>query len=81
MTNNTPWYMNSTDATTVDKGSPERNQRHVESIASTASEEADAVANHLRSAEAKGVEVPATERMAMGYAANARHAANQLRNN
>ncbi|MGW2038606.1 hypothetical protein [Streptomyces virginiae] len=76
-----PWYMNSTDTTNVDKGSPERNRRHLESIAETASEEADAVSAHLRAAEAKGIQLSATQRMAMGYASNARDAANQLRNN
>lgn len=76
-----PWYMNSTDATSVDKGSPERNRRHLESIAETASEEADTVSAHLRAAEAKGVQLSVTQRMAMGYASNAREAANQLRNN
>jgi hypothetical protein len=77
----TPWYMRTTDTTSVDKGSPERNRRHVESIASTASEEADAISTHLRAAEGKGVELSPAQRMAMGYAANSRHAANQLRNN
>ncbi|MER6517212.1 hypothetical protein ABT246_10110 [Streptomyces sp. NPDC001553] len=76
-----PWWMNSTDTTTVDKGSPERNEKHVRSIAETASEEADAMVSHLTAAEAKGVVLSAATRMAMGYAKNARAAANQLRNN
>ncbi|MEV7579817.1 hypothetical protein [Streptomyces erythrochromogenes] len=76
-----PWYMNTTDTTTVDKGSPERNDKHIRSIAETASEEADAIAAHLRAAEAKGVEISPADRMSIGYAANARHAANQLRSN
>jgi hypothetical protein len=74
----TPWYMGTTDTTSTDKGSPERNRQHVESIAVGASEEADAVAAHLRSAEAKGVVITPGQRMAMGYAANARKAATQL---
>lgn len=81
MTNTTPWYMNSTDTTNVDKGSPERNRLRTESIASMASEESDAILAHLRAAEARGVQLSTAQRMAMGYAANARNAANQLRNN
>ncbi|MFC9225817.1 hypothetical protein ACFT8W_34680 [Streptomyces hygroscopicus] len=78
---NTPWYMRSTDTSTHDKGSPERNRQHVESIAAMASEEADAVSAHLRNAEARGVDIPAESRMAMGYAANARKAAALLKDN
>ncbi|MFE9217072.1 hypothetical protein ACFYN3_12130 [Streptomyces lavendulae] len=73
--------MNSTDTTNIDKGSPERNRRRLESIADMASEESDAIFAHLRAAEAKGVQLSAAQRMAMGYAANARNAANQLPNN
>jgi cytoskeletal protein RodZ len=73
-----PWYMRTTDTTNVDKGSPERNEKHLRSLAGTASEEADAVAAHLRAAEAKGVELNTVQRMAMGYTANARNAATQL---
>ncbi|MEW9519340.1 hypothetical protein [Streptomyces tubercidicus] len=78
MTENTPWYMGTTDTTSTDKGSPERNRQHIESIAAGASDEADAVAAHLRSAEAKGVDINPSQRMAMGYASNARKAATQL---
>lgn len=60
------------------QGSPERNRQHVESIAAGASEEADAVAAHLRTAEAQGVAISPSQRMAMGYAVNARKAATQL---
>ncbi|MFF7389172.1 hypothetical protein ACFZAE_12115 [Streptomyces scabiei] len=83
MTDNTPWYMvaDATDTTSEDKGSPERNRQHIESIAAGASEEADAVAAHLRTAEAQGVAISPSQRMAMGYAANARKAATQLNAN
>jgi hypothetical protein len=74
----TPWYMGTTDTTSTDKGSPERNRQHIESIAAGASEEADVVAAHLRNAEAQGVAISPGQRMAMGYAANARKAATQL---
>ncbi|MEU1510907.1 hypothetical protein ABZ490_01930 [Streptomyces sp. NPDC005811] len=74
----TPWYMRTTDTTGTDKGSPERNRQHIESIAASASEEDDAVVSHLRNAEAQGVAISASQRMAMGYATNARKAANQL---
>ncbi|WP_327702207.1 hypothetical protein OG530_10240 [Streptomyces decoyicus] len=74
----TPWYMQTTDTTATDKGNPERNRQHIESIAAGASEEADAVAAHLRSAEARGVDIKPDQRMAMGYATNARKAATQL---
>jgi hypothetical protein len=70
--------MGTTDTTSTDKGSPERNRQHIESIAAGASDEADAVAAHLRNAEAKGVDINPSQRMAMGYAANARKAATQL---
>ncbi|MEE1754845.1 hypothetical protein [Streptomyces sp. SP18CS02] len=70
--------MSTTDTTSTDKGSPERNRKHVESIAAGASEEADAVAAHLRTAEAQGVDINPSQRMSMGYAANARKAATQL---
>ncbi|MFJ2568570.1 hypothetical protein ACIO02_37615 [Streptomyces sp. NPDC087568] len=70
--------MNTTDATSVDKGSPERNRAHLESLAEMASEEADAVAAHVRNAEARGVQIDPGTRMAMGFAANARKAAAQL---
>ncbi|KUL66094.1 hypothetical protein ADL28_04425 [Streptomyces violaceusniger] len=77
----TPWYMRTTDTTSVDKGTPERNEKHVRSIANTASEEADAEVAHLTAADAKGVELSPTTRMAMGFAKNARKAATQLRDN
>lgn len=78
MTDNTPWYLRTTDTTSTDKGSPERNRKHVQSIAETASAEADAMVTHLRNAEAQGVAIPADLRMSMGYATNARKAAAQL---
>lgn len=74
----TPWYMGTTDTTSTEKGSPERNRQHIESIAAGASEEADAVAAHLRNAEAQGVTISPELRMQMGYAANARKAVTQL---
>ncbi|WUU84746.1 hypothetical protein OG790_26320 [Streptomyces cellulosae] len=70
-----PWYMDNPDALNVDKGSPEANRRYLESIAAAASTDADAHAAHLRTLEAKGVPIPPSERMAMGYASNARKAA------
>jgi hypothetical protein len=77
---NAPWYMipGATDTSTTDKGSPERNRKHVEAIASSACTEADAVVTNLRNSEAQGVDIPASTRMAMGYAVNARKAAAQL---
>lgn len=76
----TPWYMVSgaTDTSATDKGSSERNRKHVESIAASASAEADAVVTHLRNSEAKGVDIHPSLRMAMGYTVNARKAAAQL---
>ncbi|MFZ4300993.1 hypothetical protein ACOZE3_24145 [Streptomyces cinereoruber] len=76
----TPWYMvpGATDATTADKGSPERNRKHIESIAESASAEADAVVSRLRASEAQGIAIPPSVRMAMGYTVNARKAAAQL---
>lgn len=74
----TPWYMRTTDTTATDKGSAERNLKHVGRLAALASEEADAVTAQLRDAEAKGVAVPAEVRMSMGYATHARKAATQL---
>ncbi|MFJ8720956.1 hypothetical protein [Streptomyces sp. NPDC093269] len=73
-----PWYTRSTDSTSVDKGSPERHRAYVESLAELASEEADAEVAHLRASEAKGVEISPSMRMAMGYATNARKAADQI---
>ncbi|MFE4417693.1 hypothetical protein [Streptomyces sp. NPDC056817] len=78
MTYETPWYQRSTDATSIDRGSPERNRAHLESLAEMASEAADAEAAHLRAAEDRGVEINPSARMAMGYAANARKAADAL---
>ncbi|MFB7362960.1 hypothetical protein [Streptomyces hydrogenans] len=76
----TPWYMvpGATDTSATDKGSPERNRKHVESIAESASAEADAVVSRLRSMEAQGADIPPSVRMAMGYTVNARKAAAQL---
>jgi hypothetical protein len=76
----TPWYMvpGATDTSATDKGSPERNRKHVEAIASSANDEADAVVTHLRNSEAQGVDIHPSMRMAMGYAVNARKAATQL---
>ncbi|MEV6684889.1 hypothetical protein AB0N28_06060 [Streptomyces sp. NPDC051130] len=76
MTDTTPWYLRKNQI--VEKRDPERMRRHLESMASTASEEADAELAHLRAAEAKGVELNPSQRMAMGYSQIARHAANQL---
>ncbi|MFI0204299.1 MULTISPECIES: hypothetical protein [Streptomyces] len=72
----TPWYMRKNQI--VEKRDPERMRRHLESLASTASEETDAELAHLRAAEAKGVELSPSQRMSMGYLQIARSAANQL---
>ncbi|MFC8173087.1 hypothetical protein [Streptomyces sp. NPDC057325] len=76
----TPWYMvpGATDTSATDKGSPERNRKHVESIAESASSEADSVVSRLRASEAQGIAIPSSVRMAMGYSVNARKAAAQL---
>ncbi|MEU2605936.1 hypothetical protein [Streptomyces albus] len=71
----TPWYMRSTDSANMRVGNAEANRLRLERIAATASAEADAEAAHLRNAEARGVEIPASMRMAMGFAANSRKAA------
>ncbi|MFE7954286.1 hypothetical protein [Streptomyces sp. NPDC057413] len=70
--------MSDTDGLDASRGNPERTRRHLESMASMASAEADAHAAHLRNLEAKGVPIPASKRIAMGYAANARKAATIL---
>ncbi|THA90180.1 hypothetical protein E6R61_20990 [Streptomyces sp. LRa12] len=75
---NTPWYMRSIEPGATDHGDPERKRRHLESLASTASAEDDAMVSHLKAAEARGVEIDASTRMAMGYATVARKAAAQL---
>ncbi|MGQ4440529.1 hypothetical protein ACN6LI_005683, partial [Streptomyces violaceoruber] len=64
----TPWYMvpGATDTTATDKGSAERNRKHLEGIAAGASTEADAVVSRLHSAETQGVDIPAHMRMSMG---------------
>ncbi|GLV74982.1 hypothetical protein [Streptomyces milbemycinicus] len=74
----TPWYMRTIDPGATDHGDPERKRRHLESIASTASAESDAMVAHIKDAEARGIEVDPTTRMAMGYATVARKAAAQL---
>ncbi|MEU2401081.1 hypothetical protein [Streptomyces pseudogriseolus] len=74
----TPWYMRKPDPSAIDAGGPERKRKHLESIASTASPEADAEVAHLKAAEAHGVAISPTSRMAMGYAQTARLAAAQL---
>ncbi|MGC2997539.1 hypothetical protein ACPF8X_03815 [Streptomyces sp. G35A] len=78
--NAVPWYMvpGATDTTAIDKGSPERNRKHVEQIASMASAEDDAMVAHVKALEAQGIDIPASVRMAVGYAVNARKAAAQL---
>ncbi|MFC4611736.1 hypothetical protein ACFO9E_28750 [Streptomyces maoxianensis] len=81
MSNNTPWYMTSNDPSTTDKGSQERQETYLRSIAEGASEEADAATAHLRELESKGVQIPASVRMAMGYSQNARKAADKLNGN
>ncbi|MFZ3597610.1 hypothetical protein [Streptomyces sp. BH104] len=75
--NETPWYMRTIEPG-VEDGSPERTRRTLESLASTASAEADATVAHLKNAEAQGVEINPSTRMAMGYANVARKAAAQL---
>ncbi|MFF9752227.1 hypothetical protein ACF1FC_05365 [Streptomyces sp. NPDC014344] len=74
----TPWYMRKPDPSAIDTGDPERKRKHLASIASAASPEADAVAAHLKAAEAQGVPISPTSRLAMGYAQTARLAAAQL---
>ncbi|WP_125522914.1 hypothetical protein [Streptomyces sp. WAC 06783] len=74
----TPWYMRTADPGAVDRGDPERKRRHLESIASAASAEADAMVAHLKGIEAQGVEIAPSIRMSMGYATVARLAAAQL---
>jgi hypothetical protein len=73
----TPWYLR-----TVDPGAeitdPERKRRHLESLADTASAEADAMVTHLKAAEAQGVEITPSMRLSMGYAQTARKAADLL---
>lgn len=69
----TPWYMRKNQI--VEKRDPERMRRHLESLASVASEEELA---HLRAAEAKGVQLSPAQRMTMGYSQIARSAADQL---
>ncbi|WP_405544230.1 hypothetical protein OG590_17385 [Streptomyces goshikiensis] len=72
----TPWYMRKNKI--VEKSDPERMRRHLESLASVASEETDAELAHLRAAEAKGIELSPSQRMSMGYLQIARSAADQL---
>lgn len=75
---NTPWYMRSTDTTDKECGSESRQYRFIKSIAEGASEEDDAMVAHLEAAEERGVELNPATRMAMGYATNARKAADKL---
>ncbi|MFE9381109.1 hypothetical protein [Streptomyces sp. NPDC006855] len=75
--NDTPWYMRTVEPG-AEGGSPESTRRAIESLASTASESADAVVAHLKVAEVKGFEISPDQRMAMGYATVARKAAAQL---
>jgi len=74
----TPWYMRTIDPGAIDTNDPERKRKHLESIASSASAEGDAMVSHLKAAEARGVEIDPSTRMAMGYATVARKAAAQL---
>ncbi|WP_217177475.1 hypothetical protein [Streptomyces sp. AC495_CC817] len=74
----TPWYMRPADPGALDTNDPERKRKHLESIASSASAEGDAMVSHLKAAEARGVEIDPSTRMAMGYATVARKAAAQL---
>ncbi|KMS91730.1 hypothetical protein ACZ91_08805 [Streptomyces regensis] len=76
--NETPWYMRTIDPGAIDTNDPERKRKHLESIASSASAEGDAMVSHLKAAEAHGVEIDPSTRMAMGYATVARKAAAQL---
>ncbi|MFD3511295.1 hypothetical protein [Nocardia sp. NPDC058666] len=71
-----PWYMHGNPIT--EKRDPEQMRRHLESLASMASEESDTELAHLRSADAKGVQLSPTTRMTMGYSQIARSAADQL---
>ncbi|GAA3306922.1 hypothetical protein [Streptomyces cinereospinus] len=74
----TPWYIRPADPGAIDTNDPERKRKHLESIASSASAEADAMVSHLKAAEARGIEIDPSTRMAMGYATSARKAAAQL---
>lgn len=77
MTNHEPpWYMRENQI--VEKRDPERMRRHLESLASVASEESDAEVAHLRAAEARGVQLSPTTRLSMGYSQVARAAADRL---
>ncbi|MGW6938796.1 hypothetical protein ACWGF3_07265 [Streptomyces xanthophaeus] len=71
-----PWYMRGNPI--IEKHDPEQMRRHLESLASMASEETDTELAHLRAAEAKGVELSPSQRMSMGYLQIARSAADQL---
>lgn len=72
----TTWYMRKNQI--VEKRNPERMRRHLESLASVASEELDAELAHLRAADAKGVHLSPEQRMTMGYSQIASSAADQL---
>jgi hypothetical protein len=74
----TPWYMRPADPGAIDTSDPERKRKHLESIAAQASAEADAEVAHLKAAEAQGVAINPSQRLAMGYAQTARLAASQL---
>ncbi|MFD7565804.1 hypothetical protein ACFV7O_21675 [Streptomyces tendae] len=72
---NSRWWLRQNNAADVDKGSQERNRRHLEQVASLASKDDDAMVAHLRNAEAQGVSISPETRMAMGYAQTSRRAA------
>ncbi|MFC8998186.1 hypothetical protein ACFT7U_21065 [Streptomyces rochei] len=74
----TPWYMRPADPGAIQTNDPERKRKHLEQIASTASAEADAMVSRLKAAEAQGVQVTPSMRIAMGYVQTARLAAAQL---
>ncbi|MDF4250091.1 hypothetical protein [Streptomyces sp. WMMB303] len=78
MTDETPWYMRGTSLSADDLGNDEAHKRYADGLADSASEAADALSDHLRDAEKRGVDIPVTERLAMGYAANARAAAREV---
>ncbi|MGW2559640.1 hypothetical protein ACWCXB_10425 [Streptomyces sp. NPDC001514] len=81
MTNSVPWYMRTTDSTSADKGSPERQRAYLEMLAAQHNEDDDAQIAHLEAIEARGITLTPSTRMSMGYSKNARTAAQTLKEN
>ncbi|SCF58253.1 hypothetical protein [Streptomyces sp. Cmuel-A718b] len=68
-----PWYMR--DTTTDVDATPEQRERYLRGLANQASPEADQYVASLKAAEARGVQISPTDRMAAGYAQASRKAA------